>query len=335
MFLIYHGQNDYAIDEAVAELRQKVGTPDMLEANSHRFDAPDVRFDEVRAACESVPFLAEHRLVHVRGLLSMFEPDRRRGRSGAPERLIKEWSQMGEMADHMPPSTILVLTDGETTVRNLLLGKLRNHATVKVFPPLKGEALGRWIKEKAAELGTSITPGALGLLAQWVGHDQRVISNELQKLALYANGRSITEQDIRTLVPQAGEANIYAAVDALLEGRTAPGVQAIQRLRAGGTGFSEIAARLAEQLRRVMLAKEVLADGGKEAEVREKLNIQQGWIARRVVQQAQKIQQSRLEFLHVSLLDTDLAIKRGRLDEDLALDLLLSRFSIGTGPQRA
>jgi DNA polymerase-3 subunit delta len=156
----------------------------------------------------------------------------------------------------------------------------------------------------------------------------------LQKLALYATGRSITEQDIRTLVPQVSEANIYAAVDALVEGRTAPGVQAIQRLRADGTGFSEIAARLGEQLRRVMLAKEVLANGGKEADVREKLNIQYDFIVRRVVQQAQRTPQSRLEYLYASLLDADLAIKRGRLDEDLALDLLLSRFSVDAGQRR-
>lgn len=306
----------------------------MLEANSHRFDAPDARFDEVRAACESIPFLAEHRLVHVRGLLSLFEPDRRRGRSSSPERLVKEWSQMGDMAAHMPPTTMLVLTDGKITGRNSLLGKLRTHATVKEFPPLKGEVLNRWAKGKVAELGASITPGALGLLSQWVGGDQRVISTELQKLALYATGRSITEQDIRTLVPQVSEANIYAAVDALVEGRTAPGVQAIQRLRADGTGFSEIAARLGEQLRRVMLAKEVLANGGKEADIREKLNIQYDFIVRRVVQQAQRTPQSRLEYLYASLLDADLAIKRGRLDEDLALDLLLSRFSVDAGQRR-
>ena len=337
MFLIYHGENSYAIDAAVADLRQKVGPPDLVEANSHRFDGSGTRFAEIQAACEAMPFLAEHRLVVVEGLLSLFEPrgDRRRGRDGPSARLVEEWSRLGEMADNMPPTTLLVLPGGKLRPGNALLRKLRSHAEVKEFKNLPRNDLARWMKDKVAESGSRITPGALTLLSQWVGGDQRVLSSELEKLSLYTGSRPIAEDDVRALVSQIKEANIFAAVDALIEGRLTAGVQMVQRLRADGVSFPQIVARLADQIRRVLLAKEILDGGGGQAEVRERLNISYDFIVRQAVQQAGRLSRMRLESLYGNLLEADLSVKRGQLDEDLALDVLLSRFSRPVGPRRS
>jgi len=88
---------------------------------------------------------------------------------------------------------------------------------------------------------------------------------------------------------------------------------------------------LERQLRMVLLAKELLDGGARPEEVGRRLNISRDFVLRRVVQQARRLSWDRLEFFHNELLKADLAIKRGRLDEELALDLLLSRFSRPAG----
>jgi DNA polymerase-3 subunit delta len=333
VLLIFFGDNDFAMNGAVEELRKRVGPPEVLEVNSHRFDASEVAFNEVRAACETVPFMAESRLVIVRGLLSLFEPYRTRGRrtDGPSVRVAKEWSGLEEMVANMAPATILVLLDGRLTHNNPLLEKLRPHAAVREVPYLSDNDLARWMKKQVAGLESSITPGALTLLVQWVGRDQWVLSSELEKLSLYAADRAITEGDVRALVPQVREASIFAAVDGLMDGRLALATQILQRLRAEGIGFSRISAILERQLRTVLLAKELLDGGARPEEVGRRLNISLDFVLRRVVQQARRLSWERLESFHGELLKADLAIKRGQLDEELALDLLLSRFSRPAG----
>jgi DNA polymerase-3 subunit delta len=331
VFFVYYGENEYATEQAVVELHKEVGSGDLAATNSHRFYGGEVKFVELQAACWSLPFLAEKRFVHVSGLLSEFERDRserRRRKEWPPANMVKEWSGLGEMARAMPDTTILVLTDGEIRRDggNWLLAQVRSYAALKENKYLGKEELMRWMKTQAGELGASITPGALTLLAQWVGRDQRILCSELAKLSVYAAGRLIDESSVRALVPQVREGNMYAAVDALIEGRLGVGVQMAQRLQAEGMKFSELTSRLAEQLRRVLLAQEVLDEGGDAVAVRERLNISHSFVLEKIVQEARGVPRKRLEFLMQSLLEADLAIKRGQLDEDIALHLMLSRF---------
>lgn len=329
VLFIFIGDNDYAINEAVGELRAKVGPPDLLEANSHLLEASRTTLAELRATCEAAPFLAESRLVVVRGLLSLFEPRQRQAqqREGPSERVTKEWSGLEQLADTLPSTTLLVMVDGRIGSGNSLLKRLRPKATVRNFPLLRDTDLARWIRKRVAGLDARIAPGAISLLVQWVGKEQWILTTELDKLSVYASGETITEGHVRALVPQVQEASIFAAVDALVEGRLAAGVRLMRRLRADGAGFSYINAMLARQLRMVVLAKEMLEEGSRPEEAGKRLGIDRDFVLRRVVQQAWRSSWPRLKSLYRGLLDADLAVKRGELDEDLALELLLTRFS--------
>ena len=52
---------------------KQVSPPDLRDVNITSFDGREVAFAEFCATCSTVPFLAEKRLVVVRGLLSRFE----------------------------------------------------------------------------------------------------------------------------------------------------------------------------------------------------------------------------------------------------------------------
>ena len=67
----------------------------------------------------------------------------------------------------------------------------------------------------AARAGFSIEPEALDLLVEALAADVSRIAVEIEKLALYASGRSIKPDDIAELVPDARASNIFALVNAL------------------------------------------------------------------------------------------------------------------------
>ncbi|PJF45960.1 MAG: hypothetical protein CUN48_16235, partial [Candidatus Thermofonsia Clade 3 bacterium] len=65
------------------------------------------------------------------------------------------------------------------------------------------------LQRRARQRGIAIDGGAVALLCNFVGPNLRQLDNELEKLSLYAGGRPITQQDVRTMVADASEEMIW------------------------------------------------------------------------------------------------------------------------------
>lgn len=334
--------DSYLVSGALKELQAQVGPIEVLEANSHRLSGTQIELAQLKTYCNATPFLAQHRLVIVEGLLSLFEPRQPRrkpstaaGRASAPgsgRPLLSEWDDLpGYIRSEMSPTALLVFLDGKIAADNPLLGKLKPVVQVqKLSPPVK-EGLARWIKNRVGEKGAGTTPGAIRLLSQLVGGDLWTLDNELEKLALYAGDRAIEEGDVRFLVSEAREASIFNAVDAILEGRSAVALRSMQRLRDGGAEFTYIVAMIARQLRLVTLARDLIDRGHKERDIAERLGLTLDFVRRKTMEQAKRHPWSDLRWLYGRLMESDVAVKQGRLDEDVALELMVGEAS---GPGR-
>ena len=253
-------------------------TEALLDANRHRLHGGQVKPEELRAICNALPFLDNRRLVVVEGLLGTLEHrtgrGQERGRNNTPTVIpLGVWETLAHAIPEMPPTTVLVFTDGPLSNSNPLLQLLRPLAQVQALPAPAGETLARWIKASAQEKGARITPAAIGHLADLVGNDLWTLNQELEKLAAYASGRSIEEGDVAELVSQVREANIFAAVDAMIEGRAGVALRLLHRLRQDGRETPYIVAMVERQLRLVALAREGLDQGVKEEDLGDILGV--------------------------------------------------------------
>lgn len=322
---VFFGENSYAVEQAARKLRDQVGPPGTVEANSHAFAGGQVSLGQLRAVCDAMPFLAERRLVVVDGLLSRFDP--RQAQEGSDVPSLGEWEGLEALVKAMPETTILVFTDGQVHSSNPLLKRLRPLGEVFSFQRLKGEELARWAKEQVSARKGQIAPGALALLEQLSDPDQQALENELEKLCLYATGRPITEEDVRALVPETREANIFAAVDALLEGRTAQAARLFRRLQDEGETFSRLMSMIARQLRLLVIAKDLAEAGAKQDEIGHRLGVRSDFVVRKTVETARRYPWATLRALYAKLLEADLRVKRGLLTEDLSLEVLIGELA--------
>ena len=74
MLYILHGEDDYSRNQYLNEIKRSLGDPAMLATNTSVFEGAKLSPDELKGVCETVPFLAEKRLVIIEGLLGRFEP---------------------------------------------------------------------------------------------------------------------------------------------------------------------------------------------------------------------------------------------------------------------
>jgi DNA polymerase-3 subunit delta len=322
------GDDDFSVRQALEEIKKAIGDPTALMPNTTVLDGKQVTPQQLRAACDRVPFLAEKRLVIVEGLLGRFEPKVKTSRK-KPSRQPDQSEEHLAITDgirHLPPFTELVLTDGRINDRNPLLRELMSIAKVKSFPLLRESQLRQWIERRVAAAAGTISPQALALMVRFVGNDLWTMANEVDKLVLFTGGRRIEEADVRAAVSYAQEANVFAMVDAILEFRAGLAQELLQQLFRQGAAPAQLLVMLSRQVRIIFLVKEMRDRGKSRGDIQSKLGLTRDFLLRKAWEQADKYSPVRLHQVYHKLLETDISIKTGKLDGELALDVLIAEL---------
>ena len=318
------GDDDFTIRETLAGMKESVGTPDVRDVNIVTLDT-NVSLDEFTANASTVPFLADKRLVLVEGLLGKFE--RRGGRrsgSGANGRKeLSEWERLPLALADVPETTDVVFVDGRLSASNPLLKLIQERVTARTFNPPGPRELRMWIADRARSEGAEIEERAIQALAETIGSDLPVLASELRKLALVAAGRAITAEDVDGMVSYAQESNIFASVDAIVEGRVSEALGLVHGLLEGGSPTGYIITMIARQVRLLILAKEIGARRLSTGEASQRLRLS-GYPLRKTLFQADRFSMERLVEIHRMLLEADLAMKSTGADDELILDTLIA-----------
>ena len=328
MLHVLIGEDDYSIRKALGEIKKTIGDATALMTNTTLLDGRQVTKEMLANACETVPFLADKRLIIVEGLLERFEATGRGGRKKAPRQSggPEEHKLFAEVMKKLPPFTELVVIGGIVSPRNPLLGELLTFTKTESFPMLKGPALTRWVEKRVGESGGTIAPAAIALLVKFVGNDLWTMAGEVDKLVQYVAGRRIDEVDVKTIVSSAQEASVFNMVDAILEFRAGAAQELLQQLFRQGNAPAQLLTMLARQLRIIFQVKEMRSRGKSRTEIQSKLGLNSDFLLRKAWEQSDKYSLVRLKELFHKLLEADLAIKTGQMEGEIALDILIAEL---------
>ena len=337
MVYLLYGDDAFSIQEALASMKEAVRPPDLRDVNTAVFDGDQVSFGLLVATCDTVPFLAEKRLVVVKGLLTLFErsvPPRARTRAGARTGpAIAQWQELPRYLSKVPETTDLVFVDGHLSGTNPLLASIRPHVTARTFPLPDPSQLRQWMLRRAKAEGIQIEPMAVDALAEAVGANLAVLAVELQKLAVYRWGQAVRHEDVQEMVSYAKEANIFAAVDSMMEGRLDVAIRLVHQLLRAGRPPGYVLTMMARQVRLLILAKELRAQGVPPAEQGKRLGLS-GYPLRKTLDQERRFTAQRLAEIHRKLLEADVGIKTTSVDEGLTLDVLVAEVSSSPAARR-
>jgi DNA polymerase-3 subunit delta len=326
MLYVLYGRDDFSLRAELGQIKAQLDSDGMLASNTDVLDGREVTPQQIMGICDTVPFLSEHRLVVIEGLLKRFDrAERRRGARSARRESsgADQWLGLADYAERMPETTVLVLVDDELSADNPLLAALRPKGQVREFRPLRQGAVLPWILKRAEADDIEISPTAARLLADLVGNDLWTLTSELKKLAAYAQGRRIEGTDVKALVSEARQVSIFAMVDAIVEKRPAVALRLLRHLQSTGAEGGYLLAMIVRQYRFILQARDLMTDGLSTREIGQRVGISSDFVLQRVLDQAQRYTVSRLKKAYRRLLEADVAVKRGLYSEDLALELLL------------
>jgi DNA polymerase-3 subunit delta len=328
---LMEGVEEYIKQSALEQLRKAI-LPVGLEAlNETVLENPSLQV--LRAAVETLPFMADRRLVLVREC-TLLRPSRKGSEEGeeAPEEDDQTQAYCSYLAD-LPPTTCLVFYEkGKADARRKLYGAIKKNGTIALFDTLDNEELNRWIIQFMRSIGKEISPSVASNLAFTVGRDAALLRGEMEKLAAHTGERpQVTAEDIQAVATRSLEASVFDLVDALVEGKAPKAFSLFENmLRTGGSRFA-ILAMILRQYRILFHYKTLKESNAPLMDIRSRLGIPP-FAVDRAAKQAAAYTSGQLQGAITLCVDTEFSVKSGRMAEEGSVEramLLLSRLKEG------
>jgi DNA polymerase-3 subunit delta len=329
---LFIGPEPYLREQCRRALIERCLSPEERENGFTRYDLDETDLSAVMDDAQSLSLFATNRLIWVgaaeaalprtRGAAADEESDSGAKDGGA--------SALAAYVKNPAPGTVVVFDvsrydfegDDKAKVQRVL--KFYSPIPTQVeFPRFTPAAAGKLARELAKKNGVRIADQQLDLLVEVLGADASRIAIELEKLSLYAGPeRSITGEDIRSLVPNARASTIFALVAAIGRSDRTASLESLDILVKEGEYLPLALTFLSTQFRLALVAKEAgLVNAGQIQSHFTKLGTPM-WRSRaeQVQQTAAAFTVNRLKTAIGRIYETDKALRDTRPDDRTVME---------------
>jgi DNA polymerase III delta subunit len=193
--------------------------------------------------------------------------------------------------------------------------------TIELIARLAPGELGGWIAARATLLGVELAPEAINELGAAVGADSERVDQELAKLGAFAAGARVTGVDVRALVSGAIETDVFELTQAVVRHDSQTAVKRLETLLAEGQAPQQILALLLWQFRVLLFASAMRTSA--DAERMAKAIRSSAYAIGKWQAFARRVARADIIRAYEVLYATDIAIKTGRVNEQLAMTLCI------------
>jgi len=167
----------------------------------------------------------------------------------------------------LPDGIRFILSADKVDKRRAFWKFLEKNASIRSFDKIDisrdgwQDEVGRLVEIRAKELGLDFEHDALELFIMLAGEQTKQIANELEKIDLYLGKerRTVTEEDVRALVPLSRAAVIFETGKAIQMGNVARAIQLIdEQLAAEESAIGIMRASIINVVRNLYMAKLIL-----------------------------------------------------------------------------
>ncbi|MGA3077998.1 MAG: DNA polymerase III subunit delta [Bryobacteraceae bacterium] len=181
----------------------------------------------------------------------------------------------------------------------------------------------------ARRAGLSIDPAMVDLLVEALAADLTRIAVEVEKMALYTQGRPVTEEDLGLLVPDARATTIFALVGALGRRDRSRSLEILDTLFRDGEYLPVALSFLAAQFRAALVAKEAGLRSPQQIQGHfARMGVQMwGSRAEQVFQTVAKFSKSQLERAMQLTFEADKDLRSARPDDRIVMEQFILRLT--------
>jgi len=240
--------------------------------------------------------------------------------------------------------TILIYEERDFSKNSSLFKFLKKNVKSQEFKFLTGQGLKSWIKKEfnkyknhaslrsaepcilpSVEYETRIEPEALEKLIEYIGNDLWQMSNEIKKLASFRNNETVKAKDIELLVRSKVETDIFKTIDAIADKNKKQALNLLHKHLEKGDSPLYLLSMINYQFRNLLIVKDFI-EKYKPYDVILKKSGLHPFVVKKTYYQSQKFTFQELKKIYQEIFKKDLDIKTGRIQPEIALDLLIAEI---------
>lgn len=235
-----------AADAVRAQARaQGIGEREVFDADARDFD-----WDQLDASFNAPSLFSAQRLIEIR------LPSGKPGKDGA--------EVISRFCANPPGDVVLLITAGEWSKAHH--GKwadaISQVGVIAVAWAIKPHELPGWIESRLRSRNVRAERDAVQLLAERVDGNLLAAAQEIDKLALLAEGKTLDLAQMESLVADAARYDVFRLTDAMLGGQGALAARMLAGLRAEGDMVAGLMPMIVKELLRTAALARVQAGGG-------------------------------------------------------------------------
>lgn len=318
MFLLY-GKEPYFIQNLVEAISNVVlSEEDQANENFSTYDLEETPVEEVVGDAETYPFFGDAKLViahnptflQARNTALPFEHNLER-----LEYYINNPVNYSVLIFVAPYEKL----DNRKRITKLLHKK----ATVATCNPIKEHEVSKWVVNLAAKFNINIANNAFEVFETELAADLHLIQNEVKKLALFVGENGIVTKEIaQQLLSQSMNSSALRLADAVMERNLHTAISIYKDLEKMNEEPIAMLALLAFQFRIILRVKLLKEKGYSQFQIQKQIG-GHPYVIKLAYQRERRFSMSQLEQIIDKLTKTDASIKQGKMEKELAFELLL------------
>ncbi len=306
VYLLY-GEENFLKRSYKNRLKEAILGDDTM--NFHHFEGKGMDIPEIIGLADTMPFFAEKRLLLLEDS-GLFK--------GSAEQLAAYLPQL-------PESTCMLFVESEVDKRGKLYKAVKKVGYAAELGRQTPAQLSNWAARLLAREGKKITGATMELLLSKTGDDMENIRSELDKLISYTLGRDvITAQDVEAICTTQLTNKIFEMIGAISSRKVQRAMELYEDLLLLREPPMRILFLIARQFNQLLTIKDMAGKGVAKAEIASGLKLPPFVVGKLLTQSRAFTREQLLSYLELCV-ETEEAVKQGRLQDRLAVEILICK----------
>jgi DNA polymerase-3 subunit delta len=310
MIYFIFGEDTFRANRKLKEIIEKYRKIHKSGLNLKVLDLKEKNFEDFKKEFESSSMFSEKKLLILKNASQNKE---------FKEKFLKEIEKFEKSKE-----IIFFFEEGEIK-NDPFFEEIKKHGKFQEFKPLDRLRLKIWIRQEFEKYGAKIEDRAIERLIFLVGNDLWRMSEEIRKLVAFKRGRNIGEKDVEILISPKLELDIFKTIDAISSRNKKLAFKFLHNLLKRGEKPAVLFSMIKYQFRNLIEVKDLIEKGEKIPQIKNKIELHP-FVLEKILRISQKFKIEELRKIYQRIFNFDLAIKTGKIEPDLALDLFLAQL---------
>lgn len=317
---LFFGTEKYLRDAAVKYITDSILKETSLrEFNETVFSLNNNNLQFALSAAEQLPMMASRRVIKITDVKISANSNKDNLKEETEELLM---SYLGKPSE----TSVVIFIADELDKRRKMARLLIENSTAVEFSELKHFELMKWVNDELKKTGVSADQKTLDHLISLTGSNLSRLSNELEKLSTaILPDKIITIELIDSLVANSKELSNFDLTDALIAKNKSKTFQILKKIFDDGAEPLMLLGLIANNFRRIGLAKELMANGADTREVFRLMKMPPDKHDN-FLTTARRIEREKLSKIIRRISETDLAIKTSKGTPQMQLEMLVGEI---------